>query len=1669
MPPAGWIKSDDTTLKYSTTTKLAASNKATSAIDCLMAALQPSIPGQEGRAPSCPLTLNEVERLGQTAANEVLHLSAEKLDYAVESLMDLVDTCISIAVELDQNDDVLPLVLGYTKSLIQGLSMILKEVDGSNNLSYVDISLRLQDAVLLSAKLAEREYTNVSVGDSQEHGVSRLLKLWLWDITEPLYKENSGFTAQNLVRQAAETMALSLAAGWRCQMASIQGAFIPIAASAAEQQVLLLVLGRFIAIMNGDSQIGELVLPFLINLFTVPQSIASQFPHSPTAEPAAIARRAELFGLAAHVLAGVAAVFSMNDHRQGYTRVVDMLVKLYKYPQLEISSVLLHGKSSSEPASNRILGQCCGALAAALRLLALKVDRKDRKYSADLKQRLLSLFSDFAAVLPNQTYLQDLGALLPAIGAIVDDVQIHDSSQDGQACSILQSQDSNQENDARLRMLFRQLWLHTAAFDFGNIVHIRWPEEWRWCLGSIAVGTPLLLVGSEEQKLEAFLGRLHVEYMGRLALLGHSAKETQLIAVLSQALKRPEITCTMPLQLLAHTLTISYKAICHARFAAISRCCLVEKNPISGPLAHLALCVPTSANYTCILALVNVVFSIFTSRLGAFDNGGNTRQVIAEQIVEILAKGLTGEQQSFEVGDELLKRLFDSFPALKYKKDVHMSFIAAVAADQQILVGSTGADKNGRLLKSWVLKLTSQAAALAPNYTEAMLLYCMHQMSTCMDSSTVDINQFAPQVFQTARTARASFYYGGPGKNVMGILAWGKKEALFGQVKGLSNILMSQGMPAFSVVKQCTTSLLRTLEAKATVNELEEQLLLATAAFLQFPTSIGSNELLQLICWAPLRRFDLPFMETGVFSWYWIIASSSYDTQYQMVTHIADAWLDSKRQKLGLFGSNYRKSETVNEIACHHRWGLFLLELWEVIQSDLSGVQTKIAKAVHGLLSTSLKGLTCVNAHPAATGAWFRFLTLSLQYCKSQASKTTTNSTSTCLLIEQTIRAAFEWFAASPRWFDGDEQFLWEALQAVSDFASLLHGTAWPKSPSDIIAKVWGIPTSIDEKAPRASLLQDLLISEVQRLSAWADPLGKNPIVVIPLGSSIADRNGDAYAKAAWKISPCLALALHSRFSTVSSIKRALKELILSNVDDNRLHMMPEAIPLLLEGCYTSKREGILSKLDLWSTASVPQAISLLTSKGGKHPLVRKYLTRSFQAADPDEVSFFLPQLVQALRFDEDKSIENILLEAASNSAHFAYLLVCHLRAEGTPPEDAFNPVVKRSNWSPPSDTGIWGVADATRKLVLESLSGTVSELLHAQLSYFDAVTDISGKLYPIAKEERRSAAVKFVEEISIPPRSDLFLPTNVEAIVVRALPQSTAPMQSAAKCPILVAFEVEEKTRNSEECSSHMKIQACIFKVGDDCRQDVLALQVIELITRQYIAAGLDLMVSPYGVVPTGHECGIIEVIPNAKSRAQLGEITDGGLLEVFQREYGVPGSRRFEAARRNFIKSSAGYAVISYILQAKDRHNGNIMFDKTGRIIHIDFGFILGISPGGNLGFESAAFKLSYEMAELLDPGNTKSSESFADFEELCIKGYLAARGAVDSIIAIVEMMIPSQLPCFSRGEPVEELKQRFQLGLNDQQAASFMRRLVRDAYDKWTTGFYDLIQYYQNAIPK
>lgn len=53
-----------------------------------------------------------------------------------------------------------------------------------------------------------------------------------------------------------------------------------------------------------------------------------------------------------------------------------------------------------------------------------------------------------------------------------------------------------------------------------------------------------------------------------------------------------------------------------------------------------------------------------------------------------------------------------------------------------------------------------------------------------------------------------------------------------------------------------------------------------------------------------------------------------------------------------------------------------------------------------------------------------------------------------------------------------------------------------------------------------------------------------------------------------------------------------------------------------------------------------------------------------------------------------------------------------------------------------------------------------------------------------------------------------------------------------------------------------------------------------------------------------------------------------------------------------------------------------------SVGRLVHIDFGFILETSPGNNMRFESAQFKLSHEMTQLLDPSGSMKSETWMYF---------------------------------------------------------------------------------------
>jgi len=108
---------------------------------------------------------------------------------------------------------------------------------------------------------------------------------------------------------------------------------------------------------------------------------------------------------------------------------------------------------------------------------------------------------------------------------------------------------------------------------------------------------------------------------------------------------------------------------------------------------------------------------------------------------------------------------------------------------------------------------------------------------------------------------------------------------------------------------------------------------------------------------------------------------------------------------------------------------------------------------------------------------------------------------------------------------------------------------------------------------------------------------------------------------------------------------------------------------------------------------------------------------------------------------------------------------------------------------------------------------------------------------------------------------------------------------------------------------------------------------------------------------------------------------------------------------AQRNFTESLAAYSLICYILQIKDRHNGNILLDREGHLIHIDYGFMLSSSPG-SLNFETAPFKLTIEFVEVM---GGREGSMFNYFGTILQSGFLAIRKYAHKIISLVEMLLP------------------------------------------------------------
>ncbi|KAI6214160.1 Phosphatidylinositol 4-kinase beta [Aphelenchoides besseyi] len=290
-----------------------------------------------------------------------------------------------------------------------------------------------------------------------------------------------------------------------------------------------------------------------------------------------------------------------------------------------------------------------------------------------------------------------------------------------------------------------------------------------------------------------------------------------------------------------------------------------------------------------------------------------------------------------------------------------------------------------------------------------------------------------------------------------------------------------------------------------------------------------------------------------------------------------------------------------------------------------------------------------------------------------------------------------------------------------------------------------------------------------------------------------------------------------------------------------------------------------------------------------------------------------------------------------------------------------------------------------------------------------------------------------------------------------------------------------EEKQRRIQSASPYgqlpgWRLLPVIIKTGDDLRQELLAYQLLTTLQNIWRDEGVNLYLRPYKILVSSHDSGMIEPIPNACSLHQnlcskvnlddAGQPYSPTLLNHFLIQYGSRLSASFQQAQHNFIRSCAAYSLACYFLQVKDRHNGNILLDSEGFLIHIDFGYILSISPK-NLGFETSPFKLTLELVDVMGGPN---SEMFANFRELVFNGMVAARKHHERIMNIVEVMSNgSQLPCFRANgiAAVRLLRERFHTGCTEQQLRTMVNSLIDQSRDSLTTRLYDNFQYYTNGI--
>lgn len=476
-----------------------------------------------------------------------------------------------------------------------------------------------------------------------------------------------------------------------------------------------------------------------------------------------------------------------------------------------------------------------------------------------------------------------------------------------------------------------------------------------------------------------------------------------------------------------------------------------------------------------------------------------------------------------------------------------------------------------------------------------------------------------------------------------------------------------------------------------------------------------------------------------------------------------------------------------------------------------------------------------------------------------------------------------------------------------------------------------------------------------------------------------------------------------------------------------------------------SESKQAVQVLGKWSDVDVDDALELL-GPTFDNSAVRAYAVKRLHRADDDELLLYLLQLVQALKFEhiptdsnhdatQDSSLAQFLISRAVNNFILGNYLYWYVMVECDDTSDDTS-----DDQSPEVQKMFQKIAYDFMTEVMKQPDGhETRKTLLRQAEWIAILSRISTEIKQSNETiPRRTDRVKHFladpknELVSIDP--PLPLPLDPSVKIVGVAPQETVVFKSSLH-PIKVAF----KTTTGST-------YPVIFKTGDDLRQDQLVIQIITLMDQLLQKENLDLKLTPYKILATSTSAGLSQFIPSMPLQAIVTKYKNKGPVALTYLKQNNPDDKAPLGIRKEamdvFVRSCAGYCVITYILGVGDRHLDNLLLAPDGHFFHADFGFILGRDPKPF----APAMKISNEM---LDAMGGTNSEQYMQFRQYCFLAYSALRKSSNLILNLFSLMVDANIPDI-RLEPdkaVVKVKERLQLELNEENALRHLARVIDD----------------------